>query len=327
MARYILNRILYMIPTVIIIIILGFMIMELPPGDYVSVYIQQLESQGMQGARDQADALRARYALDKPLYERFATWIWHFVQGDFGQSFAYNKPVRDLIGENLFLTVLLSLISLFIAWMIAIPAGVYSATHQYSPGDYAFTLVAFLGVGIPGFLLALVLLVIGVKAFGYVPSGLFSPAFEKAPWTVDRVVDLLRHIWVPALIVAVTDTAVLIRMMRGNLLDVLRLNYVQAARARGATENTVVWKHAVRNAMHPLVMTLGMSLPVLISGTAITGIVLNLPVMGPMYLQAIRQNDIYLAGTFLILITLLLVVGNLLADILLAFVDPRIRYD
>jgi peptide/nickel transport system permease protein len=327
MARYIVQRIVSTIPTLLIIVVVGFIIMELPPGDYLTYYVAQLESQGYDGAREEAAMLRERYAMDRPMPERFARWLWRFVQGDFGESFAYQKPVRDLIGERLLLTLILSISSLAISWLIGLPIGVYSATHQYSVGDHAFTLIAFLGVGLPGFLLALVLLVFGSRVLGFTPLGLFSAEFEAAPWSWARIVDLLKHLWIPALIVAVTGTAGLIRTMRGNLLDVLRQNYVQAARAKGVAEGTVVWKHAVRNAMHPLIMSLGMSLPGLISGTAITGIVLNLPVMGPMYLQAVRQQDIYLGGTFLILVTLLLIVGNLLADILLVIVDPRVRYD
>ncbi len=327
MARYIVQRVLSTIPTMLIIVVIGFVIMELPPGDYLTYYVSQLEAQGHEGAREEAEMLRIRYALDRPAHERFFSWLWRFVQGDFGDSFAFRRPVRDLVGERLLLTLVLSLTSLLISWLIGIPIGVYSATHQYSVGDHLFTLMAFVGTGLPGFLLALVLLVFGSQALGYTPLGLFSAEYEAAPWSWARVGDLLQHMWIPALIVAVTGTAGLMRTMRGNLLDVLRQNYVQTARAKGVSEGTVVWRHAVRNAVHPLIMSLGMSLPGLISGSSITGIVLNLPVMGPLYLQAVRQQDIYLGGTFLILVTLLLIVGNLLADILLVIVDPRIRYD
>jgi peptide/nickel transport system permease protein len=327
MARYIVQRVLSTIPTMLIIVVIGFVIMELPPGDYLTYYVSQLEAQGHEGAREEAEMLRIRYALDRPAHERFFSWLWRFVQGDFGDSFAFRRPVRDLVGERLLLTLVLSLTSLLISWLIGIPIGVYSATHQYSVGDHLFTLMAFVGTGLPGFLLALVLLVFGSQALGYTPLGLFSAEYEAAPWSWARVGDLLQHMWIPALIVAVTGTAGLMRTMRGNLLDVLRQNYVQTARSKGVSEGTVVWRHAVRNAVHPLIMSLGMSLPGLISGSSITGIVLNLPVMGPLYLQAVRQQDIYLGGTFLILVTLLLIVGNLLADILLVIVDPRIRYD
>jgi peptide/nickel transport system permease protein len=316
MLRYIARRVLSMIPTLFMIVIIGFIIIELPPGDYLTHYIAQLEMQGYEGAYKEAEFLRMRYALDDPAYKRFFNWIFHFVQGDFGDSFAYRKPVRELIGDRLALTLVVSLTSLILAWVIGIPVGVYSATHQYSIGDQFFTVIAFIGVGVPSFVLALVLLVGGTKLLGFVPSGLFSPAFESAPWTMGKVVDLFKHLWVPALIVSVTGTAGLIRVMRGNLLDVRRMPYMQTVRAKGLRERKVTWKYGV-----------GTSLPNLISGTAITGIVLNLPVMGPMYLQATRTQDVYLAGTFLILVTVLLVIGNLLADILLAVLDPRVRYE
>ena len=315
-----------MIPTLFAIIVIGFLIIELPPGDYLTHYITQLQAQGYEGAQKEAEFLRMRYALDEPAYKRFFNWLFHFVQGDFGESFAYRKPVRELIGDRLAMTLVVSLTSLIVAWAIGIPIGVYSATHQYSIGDQLFTVIAFVGVGVPSFVLAMILLVGGSRLLGFVPSGLFSPEFESAPWSAAKIVDLLKHLWVPALIVSVTGTAGLIRVMRGNLLDVQRMPYMQTVRAKGVRERKLTWKYGVRNAIHPLVMSLGMSLPSLISSTTITGIVLNLPVMGPMYLQATRQQDVYLAGTFLILITVLLVIGNLLADILLAILDPRIRY-
>jgi peptide/nickel transport system permease protein len=326
MLRYIGRRIVAMIPTLFAIIVIGFFIIELPPGDYLTFYIMQLQAQGYEGAHKEAELLRKRYALDEPAYKRFFKWLFHFVQGDFGDSFAYRKPVRELIGARLAMTLVVSLTSLILAWVIGIPVGVYSATHQYSIGDQFFTVVAFVGVGVPSFVLALLLLVGGAKLLGFVPSGLFSPKFESAPWSLAKLVDLLKHLWVPALIVSVTGTAGLIRVMRGNLLDVQRLPYMQTVRAKGVKERRITWKYGVRNAIHPLVMSLGMSLPNLISSTTITGIVLNLPVAGPMYLQATRQQDVYLAGTILILLTVLLVIGNLLADILLALLDPRVRY-
>ncbi len=327
MLRYIGQRILSMIPTLLIIVIIGFILMELPPGDYLTYYTMQLLAQGNESAEAEAEALRIRYAMDRPAYERFINWIVHFVQGDFGESFAYRKPVRELIGQNLLMTMIISLISLIIAWVIGIPIGVYSATHQYSLGDHFFTLVAFVGVGVPGFLLALVLLVAGTRWLGFVPSGLFSAQYETAPWSLAKFIDLLKHLWIPALIVGVTQTAGLMRTMRGNLLDVLRMSYIQTARAKGQKEGILIWKYGVRNAIHPLIMTLGMSLPSLVSGATVTAIVLNLPIMGPIYLQAVRQQDVYLGGTMLILVTVMLVIGNLLADILLAIVDPRVRYD
>jgi len=327
MVQYIGRRILAMIPTMLIIVIIGFILIELPPGDYLNHYVVQLQSQGYEGAREEAELLRKHYHLDDPVYERFFYWIFRFVQGDFGRSFAYRKPVSELIGNRIAMTMVVSGVSLILAWIISVPIGVYSGTHQYSMGDHFFTVVAFIGVGMPGFVLALIILVAGMKLLGFVPAGLFSPDFESAPWSMAKVVDLLKHLWVPGIIVAVTQTASQMRIMRANLLDVLRMPYLQAARSKGLRESKLTWKYGVRNAIHPLVMNLGMSLPELISSATITGIVLNLPITGPMYLQAIQAQDTYLAGTFLILTTLLLVIGNLLADIALAIVDPRIRYD
>lgn len=327
MVRYILRRVFAAIPTLALIVLVGFVIIELPPGDYLTFRIQQLESQGHTGARQELESLRQRYALDKPVYERFINWVVRFAQGDFGDSFQYNKPVRDLIGERMLMTVVLSLSSMVIIWVIGISVGIYSATHQYSIGDHIFTGIAFLGLGVPNFLLALLFLLVGVKLFGRVPIGLFSPEYEAAPWSLARVVDLLKHLWIPATIVAVSGTAGLMRVMRGNLLDTLRLPYVQVARAKGLPEGRVVRKYAVRTALHPLVMSLGMSLPYVVSGSEIIGIVLNLPTTGPLFLQALRQQDMYLGGTMLILMAVLLVIGNLLADMLLVWVDPRIRYD
>lgn len=327
MIGYIVERILSSIPTVLMITIVGFLLIELPPGDYISYYIQELEAAGNLNAQEEAAMLIDRYDLDQPVYRRFWTWLTHFVQGDFGDSFAHRKPVKELIGQRLLMTVVISLASLIIAWLIGIPLGVFSATHQYSVYDHALTFIAFLGLGVPGFLLALVLLVAGYKWLGFVPSGLFSSEYVAAPWSFARVIDLLKHLWIPASLVAVTSTGSLIRTMRGNLLDVLRVNYVQTARCKGLRESKVVWKHAVRNAIHPLIMSLGMSLPYIVSGSAITAIVLNLPTTGPLYLQAVQQQDTYLAGTIMILLSLSLVVGNLLSDILLVIVDPRIRYD
>jgi peptide/nickel transport system permease protein len=325
--QYILNRFISMIPTLALIVVVGFFLIELPPGDYLTYRLQELESQGNTGAKQEIEELRARYGLDSPIHIRFLKWVFNFVQGDFGDSLQYNKPVRELIGERLAMTLVLSLSSMVISWGIGVTVGIYSATHQYSFADHLFTGLAFLGLGVPNFFLALVLLLVGLRLFGVVPIGLFSAQFESAPWSFARVIDLLKHLWIPAAIVGVSGTAGLIRMMRGNLLDTLNQNYVQVARSKGLSENVVVLKYAVRTAVHPLVMSLGMSLPGIVSGSGITAIVLNLPTTGPLYLQALRRQDMYLGGTILILLSVMLVIGNLLADVLLAWLDPRIRYE
>lgn len=324
---YIIRRCLYMVPTILIISVISFVIITLPPGDYLTYKIQQLEAQGNTGAREMVANLRQRYGLDQPLYIQYLKWITNFVQGDFGESFAYNKPVRELIGERLGLTVVLSISTLLFTWVVALPIGIFSATHQYSAADYILGFIGFIGLSIPSFLFALIFLVVGLELFGEVPTGLFSPAFEDAPWSFGKVADLMSHLWIPVIIVGTSGTAGLIRIMRGNLLDILGQQFIQTARAKGLRETVVIYKHAVRNALHPLIMSLGMSLPGIISGAAITSIVLGLPTTGPLYLEALQQQDMYLAGSFLLLLTILLVIGNLLADILLALVDPRIRYE
>lgn len=326
MGGYFLRRLLYMIPTMILITVVGFIIMELPPGDFVSSWVIRQEAEGDTTARVQAVELRERYGLDQPLPIRFFTWITGFVQGDFGESLIYSRPVNELIGERLALTVFLSMISLFITWLIAIPVGIYSATHQYSLTDYVLTALAFIGLGLPPFLLALIFLVVGWQLTGEVPTGLFSDEFQTAPWSWAKIMDLLQHVWIPAGIVAISGTGGLMRVMRGNLLDQLRMQYVQTSRAKGITERKVVWKHAVRNSLHPIVMSLGMTLPNIISGAAIVGVILNLPTTGPLLLQAFRTQDVFLGGTLLIMVAFMLVIGNFIADILLAILDPRIRY-
>jgi len=327
MLEYIVRRVLSTIPTLLIILVISFLIMELPPGDYVTRYIAELEASGQSGARERAVTLRARYHLDDPIFVRFFHWVTGFVQGDFGESFVYNKPVADIIGDRFAMTIAVSIGCFFLSWGIGIPLGIYSATHQYSWSDHLFTVISFLGLGLPAFLIALFLLVFGWQISGEVFTGLFSSEYVREPWSLAKFVDLLKHLWIPVTAVVVTGTAWVIRIMRGNLLDELNVNYVQVVRAKGLPERTVIWKHAVRNALHPLVMALGGVLAWLVSGFPIVSQLLNLPTIGPMFISATLNQDIYLAGTILIFTSSLLVVGNLLADIALAWLDPRIRYE
>ncbi len=327
MLEYIIRRILGTIPTLLIIMLISFIIMELPPGDYVTRYISELEASGQSGARERAVSLRARYHLDDPAVMRFFHWIVGFVQGDFGESFAHNKAVGELIGGRLSMTIAVSIGCFILSWGIGIPLGIYSATHQYSWTDNLFTILSFLGLGLPAFLIALMLLVFGWKITGEVLTGLFSPELARAPWSLAKFLDLLKHLIIPVTAVVLTGTAWVIRIMRGNLLDELNVNYVQVVRAKGLPERVVIWKHAVRNALHPLVMALGGVLAWLVSGFPIVSQLLNLPTIGPMFITATLEQDIYLAGTILIFTSFLLVIGNLLADIALAWLDPRIRYD
>jgi peptide/nickel transport system permease protein len=327
MINYIIRRIGYMMVTLVIICILSYLIVELPPGSYVEFEIQRLRQQGGNIGLDQIRELEVRYGLNDPMYVRFWKWISGFVRGDFGESFAYRLPVRDLIFNRLGLTVAISLFSLLVAWGIAVPVGVYSATNRYTIPDYLITVMQFIGLSVPGFLMALLLMIFSQRVLGQQVGGLFSDQYQTAPWSFAKFLDMLGHLWIPVVVIAFGGTAGLSRIMRANLLDVLNMQYVQTARSKGLTEHVVIWKHAVRNAMHPLIMILGGSLPGLISGETIIALVLNIPTVGPMYFNAQLQQDLYLAITFLMFLAILGVIGNLLADIALAWVDPRIRYE
>ncbi len=327
MVSYIIRRILVAIPTLFLVAVVGYISMELPPGDYVTRYVAQLESSGQSGARQRGETLRKLYSLDDPASVRFTRWLTRFVQGDFGDSMIYQRPVRELIAERLPLTLALTIPAFILSWIIGISLGVYSATRQYSISDNTLTVLAFLGLGLPGFLIALILLVVTWKLTGNVYIGLFSENMASAPWSMAKVIDLAKHLWIPVGVVVFTGTAWVMRVMRGNLLDEMRVNYVQATRAKGVPERVVIWKHAVRNAFHPLIMALGSVLAWLLSGTSIVEQVLGLPTLGPLFIQATLEQDIYLSGTILIIISFLLVLGNLLADIALAWLDPRIRFN
>jgi len=327
MGAFITRRILYAILTMVLVSIIGFAIINLPPGSYLEVYISQLQAQGTRVSQDQIQQIERRYGLGQPIYVQYYNWISGFVRGDFGRSFEYDRPVRELIGHRLFLTFVMAISTIMFTWIVAIPIGVYSATHQYTTGDNIFTFLGFIGLSIPNFLLALILMVIAAEGLGWSIGGLFSAEYRYAPWSLGRVIDLLKHLWIPVIVIGTAGTAGLIRIMRGNLLDVLNKQYVQTARAKGLDERIVIYKHAVRNAIHPLIMQLGMTMPQIISGGTVVAIVLSLPTIGPMYFNALRSQDMFLAGTVLIFMAALLVAGNLVADIVLSWVDPRIRYE
>jgi len=327
MIAYLVRRAIYSVILLFAVSIVGFIIIELPPGDFLTTRLAELEARGDRSAEQRIEELRARYGLDKPEYMRYFIWVTHFVRGDFGRSFRYEKAVSSLIGERIGLTLAITLSTLIFTWMLAIPIGVYSATHQYSIGDNIFTFLGFIGLATPNFLLALIAMFISVYYFNVSVGGLFSPEYVKAAWSFAKVLDLMRHMWIPVVIIGTAGTCGLIRIMRGNLLDILGQQYVMTARAKGLKEVLVVWKHAVRVAINPLISTLGMSLPGILSGGALTAIVLNLPTVGPLYLEALQSQDMFLAGFFLMFYAIFLVIGNFLADIALAQVDPRIRYD
>ncbi len=327
MLRYILKRIAYMIPTLIAISLVSFLIIHLPPGDFLTSVAAQLENQGSTISAKQLEALRKEYGLDQPVYVQYWKWISGIVlRGDFGYSFQWNRPVSELIWDRLGLTLVVSLSSFIFIWIFAFPIGIYSAVRKYSAGDYAATFVGFIGLAIPNFVFALVLMYVAFSAFGQSVGGLFSPHFMNAPWSWARLVDFLKHLWLPTVVLGTGGTAALIRIMRANLLDELSKPYVVTARAKGLSERRLLLKYPVRIALNPFVSTVGWYLPELISGVTITAIVLSLPVAGPLLIQALEAQDMYLAGSFILLLSVLTVVGTLISDILLAILDPRIRF-
>jgi peptide/nickel transport system permease protein len=327
MLQYILRRILYLIPTLWIVSVVSFMVIELPPGDFLTSMITQMELQGERLEQDELMRLKARYGFDQPLYVRYYKWITGVLHGDFGQSFEWNRPVGELIWDRLGLTFAVSISTLLFSWMISLPTGIYSATHQYSLGDYVATFLGFVGLGFPSFLVALVLLWLAYSLWGVNLGGLFSDQFIDAPWSWAKFADMLKHIWLPLIILGLGSTAGGIRTMRANLLDELRKPYVTTARAKGLTERRSVLKYPVRVALIPFVSTIGWVLPALVSGSTIVSLVLSLPTTGPLLLKALMSQDMYLAGSFVFMLSVLTVIGTLISDILLGMLDPRIRYE
>lgn len=326
MLIYILRRFLLFIPTFFVISIISFTLIQLPPGDYVTSYALQLASSGQEVNEALLDALRNRYGLDQPFYVQYFKWMKGILlEGDFGQSMAYNMPVSKLIWDRLLWTFVISFVTLIFTWIVAFPIGIYSATHQYSFLDYLFTFIGFFGQGIPDFLLALVLMWLGYSMFGLDIGGLFSAQFRDTPWSMAKFVDLLKHLWVPVIVLGVSGTAGLIRTMRANLLDELRKPYVVTARAKGMKEWQLIWKYPVRVALNPFISGIAYVLPGLISGTTIISVVLSLPTTGPIQIRSLMSQDMYLAGAFFLLLSSLTIIGTFISDILLAWVDPRIR--
>jgi len=316
-----------MIPTIVVVSIISFVIIQLPPGDWLTTYVANLEAQGEEVDAPTLAALKARYGLGQPIYVQYLKWVRGILHGDFGQSFSWNAPVSDLIWDRLLLTVVLSLSTLLFTWLVAFPVGIYSAVRKYSVGDYVVTFFGFLGMATPNFLLALVLMVIAFAWFNESVGGLFSPEFVDAPWSLSRAWDLLKHLWIPVLILGTSGTAGLIRTMRANLLDELNKPYVVTARAKGLRESTLLLRYPVRVALNPFVSTVGWTLPALVSGSTVTATVLNLPSTGPLLLQALTTQDMFLAGSFILMLSILTVIGTLISDILLALLDPRIRFE
>ena len=327
MLQYILRRVLALIPTLIAISIISFVIIKLPPGDFLTSYVAGLEAQGESVDAAELASLKQRYGLDEPGYIQYIKWISGVLRGDFGQSFELNQPVSTLIGGRLALTFFISLLTLLFTWVVALPVGIYSAVRRYSLGDYFFTFFGFLGLAIPNFLLALILMYVAFKYFNTSVTGLFSPEYVDAPWSWERILDLANHLWVPIIIIGTAGTAGLIRIMRANLLDELHKPYVTTARAKGLSETRLLLKYPVRIALNPFISTIGWSLPFLISGSAIVAIVLNLPTSGPLLLRSLLTQDMFLAGSFILILAFMTILGTLISDILLAWLDPRIRYE
>lgn len=327
MLRFIVQRLLILPLLLLLFSIIVFWLVQAPPGDFLTSYLANLASSGSSISIEQVEALKRQFGLDQPFYIQYLRWMESLAKGDLGLSLEYQRPNAELIGERLVLTIALALFAFAITWIIAIPAGIYSATHQNSLLDYFFTVLNYIGVAIPNFMLALVLMWIAFAYFGVSITGLFSPEYVQAPWSLERVVDLLKHIWLPALVLGIAGTARLTRVMRANLLDELNKPYVITARAKGLSEWKLVLKYPVRLAINPLVSTIGWYLPQLFSGSLIVATVMNLPNIGPLLLRALTQQDMYLAGSILLIYCFLTIIGTLLSDILLALLDPRIRME
>lgn len=327
MLGYILRRLLIAIGTVWVISVISFAIIQLPPGDYVTSYVAQLMATGTMVTQEEAENLRIQYGLDQPIYIQYLKWVWLILQGNFGVSMEWQRPVMEVIGDRLLLTALLALAAVLFTWVLAIPIGIYSAVRQYSLGDYFFTFVGFIGLAVPNFLLALVIMYLAFVYFDANIGGLFSTEYLDAPWSWARVWDLIKHLWLPAIILGTAGTAQLIRIMRANLLDELRKPYVVTARAKGLTELKVILRYPVQVALNPFISTVGYTLPYLVSGSIIVSIVLSLPTVGPLLWKALIAQDMFLAGTIVLLLGIMTVIGTLISDILLAWLDPRIRLE
>jgi peptide/nickel transport system permease protein len=324
MVTYIVRRLLLALLTTFFISIVAFAIIQLPPGDYVDTYVAQMSSGGGISA-EEVVSLRRAYGLDQPIYLQYFRWMGQVLRGEFGRSMEWQRPVSEVIGERLWLTVIVSLAAVMVTWMAALPIGIYSAVNQYSVGDYLFTLLGFIGIAIPNFMLGLILLYVGFKYFNINVGGLFSPEFENAPWSMARAWDLVKHLPLPVLVLSLAGMAQLIRVMRANLLDELRKPYVVTALAKGLPAQRAINKYPVRAALNPFASTVGYLLPFVVSGSIIVSLVMGLPTVGPVLLRALFAQDMFLAGTIVLLLGLLTVIGTFISDLLLMWIEPRIR--
>jgi len=325
MLSYLIQRILIMIPTLFAISIITFVIIQLPPGDYLSTYIAELQSQGENVDIAKIEALRAQYGLDKSMIEQYWFWVFGLLQGDLGFSFEYQLPVSEVVGDRLLLTLILNFTTILFIWLVSFPIGIYSATHQYSWGDYGLTFIGFIGLATPNFLLALVLLYFANVWFGTSIGGLMDPFYIDQPWSFAKVLSILEHLWVPVVVIGTSGTASMIRRLRANMLDELQKQYVITAKAKGLHPLKALIKYPLRTSLNPFIADIGNMLPQIISGSAIVSMVLSLPTTGPMLISALQSQDMYLAGSFLIFLAMLTVIGMFLSDLALAWLDPRIR--
>ena len=325
MLPFIIRRLTTFIPMMFLMSVVAFALIQAPPGDFLSDYVIQLQNQGEFADPGELESLRKQYGLGQPFYVQYAKWVWGVMRWDFGKSLEMRISVNELINERLSLTIILGLFTVIFTWTLAIPIGIVSAVKQYSWIDYIFTFFSYLGVGTPNFLLALVIMWMVFAYFGMSITGLFSPDYVQAPWSVGKVIDMLKHIWVPMLILGTDGTARLTRIMRANLLDELNKPYVETARAKGLPEWKLIMRYPVRIAVNPIVSTIGWTLPQLFSGSLIVATVMSLPTLGPLLLRALYTQDMFLAGSIILILTGLTLVGTLISDIVLALIDPRIR--
>ncbi len=326
MSHYLIRRFIYMILMLIAVSIFAFIIIQLPPGSYLDTYVAELEQQGGSVSEAEIAALKERYGLNQPMYVRYFKWMGGILQGDMGRSFTFSQPVTNVIGERLPPSFAIAFLSLAFTYLIGIPIGIYAAARQYSVGDYVFTVLGFIGMAIPNFFLALILMVAFYKWFGVSIGGLFSQEYLISPWSWGKVWNMLKHMPIPLIVIGTASAAGILRTMRGLILDELKKQYVIAARARGLHELKILFKIPVRLALNPIVSGIGFMFPRLVSGAAIVGIVLNLPTLGPVLFQALQSQDTYLAGSIVMLMTFMTVIGVFISDVLLALIDPRIRY-
>jgi len=326
-VSYVIRRALYMVVVLVVVSVVAFLIIQLPPGDYLTVYAANQEALGRDVDQAELAAMGKLYGLDKPVHVQYFVWVWGFLRGNLGWSFNLKEKVGTLIADRLPFTVMLSLASLVFAYVIAIPIGIYSATHQYSAGDFAATFMGFVGLATPNFLLALIFMLLFNRWFGLNVGGLFSPEYIDAAWSWAKFIDLLKHLPIPVLVIGTAGTGYLVRVMRGSLLDELARQYVITARAKGVAERTLLYKYPVRLSVNPIVSTVGWALAGIVSGETITAIVLGLETTGPLLFRALLAQDMYLAGSITMLLTFLVVIGTFISDLLLVLIDPRIRYE